>query len=200
MFRVSHHAVRPTVTSFFSTFTLSRGPTFLNFWLWLLYIGSPSIVYRLRLPSIMLSLPFILALAAGLLALQYAWSAWTHSRKARGLRCASIPRYPTDIVGLSSLKEALQADKVKGIPLMLQRRVEKMSTREKRLVTTFRIRQMGRENIFTCDPQNVQAMLATKFKDFELGPGRRHTLLPLLGAGIVSTIFSRRKSIDLARR
>lgn len=72
-----------------------------------------------------------------------------------------------------------------------------MSTREKRMVTTFRIRQMGSEIVFTCDPQNVQAMLATKFKDFELGPGRRHTLLPLLGAGIVSTIFSGWGWIDL---
>jgi hypothetical protein len=45
---------------------------------------------------------------------------------------------------------------------------------------------MGLDNIFTCDHGNVQAILATKFKHFELGAGRRHTLYPMFGVGIVS--------------
>ncbi|KAL4913284.1 cytochrome P450 [Aspergillus aurantiobrunneus] len=135
----------------------------------------------------MIPIFLLLALAAGLIVLQYAVSAWNHARKARQWACASLPRYPTDMVGINTLKEALQADKDKEIPLMLQRRVEKLSAREKRLVTTFRIRQMGRENIFTCDHTNVQALLATKFKDFELGPGRRYTLHPMLGTGIFTS-------------
>ncbi|KAL4785786.1 cytochrome P450 [Aspergillus varians] len=134
----------------------------------------------------MLPLP-LLALAAVLLIVRYARSAWNHSRKARGWGCAPIPRYPTDILGLKALREALISDKEKEIPLLLQRRVEELSIREKRIVSTFRIRQMGLDTIFTCDPLNVQALLATKFKDFELGSGRRHTLHPFLGTGIFTS-------------
>ena len=42
----------------------------------------------------------------------------------------------------------------------------------------------GAEAIFTTDPQNVQTVLALKFKDFEVGEGRRKFLGPLLGKGI----------------
>ncbi|KAL4764848.1 cytochrome P450 [Aspergillus foveolatus] len=84
-------------------------------------------------------------------------------------------------------QESLQADKEKKIPLLLQRRLERVSAREKRPVTTFVIRQMGLDNIFTCDHGNVQAILATKFKHFELGAGRRHTLYPMFGVGIFTS-------------
>ncbi|KAL4910346.1 hypothetical protein BDW74DRAFT_165417 [Aspergillus multicolor] len=112
----------------------------------------------------MLSICIILALAACLLVFKYA-------------------RYP----GLSTLSESIQADKERRIPLLLQHRLEIMSVREKRPVTTFVIRQMGLDNIFTCDHANVQAILATKFKDFELGAGRRHTLYPMFGVGIFTS-------------
>lgn len=136
----------------------------------------------------MLSVPVLLALAASLLLIKYAHSSWSHARKARHWGCASVPRYPTNIFGTSSLRESLNADKEKKIPLMVQSRLAKMADFEQRPVTTFSIRQMGRENIFTCEPANVQAMLATKFKDFELGAGRRTTMYPLLGLGIVSPL------------
>ncbi|KAI9375367.1 cytochrome P450 [Aspergillus egyptiacus] len=124
-----------------------------------------------------------LTLAACLITLPYLWSTWSHTRKARRWGCAPIPRYPSDILGITTLREILQADKDGTIPNLLQRRVETVSAREGRPVSTFSIRQMGRESIFTCDPANVQAMLATKFKDFELGPARRHTLYSMLGEG-----------------
>ncbi|RDW90608.1 cytochrome P450 [Aspergillus mulundensis] len=135
----------------------------------------------------MLSICAILALAACLLILQYARSNWIHARMARDWGCAPLPRYPTDVLGLTTLRESIQADKEKRIPLLLQRRLEMMSAREKRPVTTFVIRQMGLDNIFTCDHANVQAILATKFKDFELGAGRRHTLYPMFGVGIFTS-------------
>jgi len=37
---------------------------------------------------------------------------------------------------------------------------------------------------FTSDPENLKAMLATQFEDFDLGPVRRGTMLPSLGDGI----------------
>ncbi|KAL4958503.1 cytochrome P450 [Aspergillus filifer] len=135
----------------------------------------------------MLSLSLLLAIAAAAFVLEYARSTWNHSRKARAWGCGDLPRYPADILGISSLRQSLKADKAKKIPLMPQRRIEEMSIQEGRPVTSFRIRQMGRDNIFTCDPVNVQAMLAHKFKDFELGAARRHTLLPMLGTGIFTS-------------
>ncbi|KAL4923071.1 cytochrome P450 [Aspergillus undulatus] len=135
----------------------------------------------------MLSIPLLLAIAVAVLILEYARTSWNHARKARAWGCGSLPRYPTDILGVSSLKESLKADKEKQVPLVPQRRIEKMCIQEGRPVTSFRIRQMGRENIFTCDPVNVQAILAHKFKDFELGAARRHTLMPMLGTGIFTS-------------
>ncbi|OAQ64432.1 cytochrome P450 [Pochonia chlamydosporia 170] len=40
---------------------------------------------------------------------------------------------------------------------------------------------------FTADPDNIKAILATQFKDFELGPFRFNLLGPLLGHGIFTT-------------
>ncbi|THC92955.1 hypothetical protein EYZ11_007573 [Aspergillus tanneri] len=39
----------------------------------------------------------------------------------------------------------------------------------------------------TNDPKNVQAILATQFNDFELGPVRKGSVAPFLGTGIFST-------------
>lgn len=36
----------------------------------------------------------------------------------------------------------------------------------------------------TVDPENIKAILATQFKDFEMGPFRANTMGPLLGRGI----------------
>ncbi|KAJ6179432.1 hypothetical protein N7519_009893 [Penicillium mononematosum] len=55
---------------------------------------------------------------------------------------------------------------------------------ENRYVTTFSIRNLGRTHIFTIDPKNIQAVLATQFKDFELGSVRQISMHPLLGTGI----------------
>ena len=38
--------------------------------------------------------------------------------------------------------------------------------------------------ILTIDPRNVQAVLSTNFKDFQLGDPRRQSFFPLLGNGI----------------
>ncbi|USP73415.1 translation initiation factor if-2 [Curvularia clavata] len=46
---------------------------------------------------------------------------------------------------------------------------------------------MGVEGIFTIEPKNIQAILATQFKDFGLGKVRNRNFSPLLGHGIFST-------------
>ena len=45
----------------------------------------------------------------------------------------------------------------------------------------------GSPTTFTIDPKNIQAVLATQFKDFGLGDMRNGNFNPLLGHGIVSS-------------
>jgi hypothetical protein len=46
-------------------------------------------------------------------------------------------------------------------------------------VQTYETKILGDQVIFTSDPKNIQAMLATQFKDFELGQVRRGSFAPL---------------------
>ena len=48
---------------------------------------------------------------------------------------------------------------------------------------TCRIQLFGQTGYFTTDPQNIEAILSTKFEDYNLG-SRRLAFLPLLGEGI----------------
>lgn len=50
--------------------------------------------------------------------------------------------------------------------------------------TTFKARIVNRNIIFTVDPQNIQTVLALKFKDFGAGSARLNAVRPLLGKGI----------------
>lgn len=47
--------------------------------------------------------------------------------------------------------------------------------------------RMVRSFTATIEPRNVQAILATKFKDFELGDNRKKSFEPLLGQGIFAS-------------
>lgn len=137
-----------------------------------------------------MALSFVLGFAAAALVLQVirmVFNSWQHSRNAKSLGCGSVPLYPCkDPLGIDNLKQSLAADKAKLVPELAEERVKVISDQESRYVTTFSIRNLGRTHIFTIDPKNIQALLATQFKDFELGSVRRLSLHPLLGTGIVS--------------
>ncbi|KAF9890367.1 hypothetical protein FE257_006034 [Aspergillus nanangensis] len=49
---------------------------------------------------------------------------------------------------------------------------------------TFRASMLGSTFVQTIEPKNIQALLATQFKDFELGDLRRRIFFPFLGNGI----------------
>ncbi|KAF4766862.1 hypothetical protein N7455_005527 [Penicillium solitum] len=135
-----------------------------------------------------MALSFVLGFAAAALVLQVirmVFNSWQHSRNAKSLGCGSVPLYPCkDPLGIDNLKQSLAADKAKLVPELAEERVKVISDQESRYVTTFSIRNLGRTHIFTIDPKNIQALLATQFKDFELGSVRRLSLHPLLGTGI----------------
>ncbi|KAJ5438722.1 uncharacterized protein N7458_009720 [Penicillium daleae] len=131
---------------------------------------------------------FVLGFAAAAVALhiiRMVLASWQHSRKARALGCGSLPLLPCkDPLGIATLKQSLAADKEKLFPELSARRIDIMSEQEGRYVTTYVLRSLGRDLMFTTDPKNIQAMLATQFKDFQLGEVRAHSMHPLLGSGI----------------
>ncbi|KAI9847412.1 MAG: hypothetical protein M1837_002601 [Sclerophora amabilis] len=45
----------------------------------------------------------------------------------------------------------------------------------------------GKQNIMTTEPQNIQALLVWRFKDFQVGEAREHMFGPLLGYGIATS-------------
>ena len=80
--------------------------------------------------------------------------------------------------GVDQVWRSLQADKNK-------RFLDLCVTRFKEIgAPTHQYHTMGNESIFTIDPKNIQAILATQFHDFGLGPTRRKNFFPLLGNGI----------------
>ncbi|KAJ3472557.1 hypothetical protein NLG97_g10894 [Lecanicillium saksenae] len=113
-----------------------------------------------------------------------------HAKNAREMGCKPPPLAPIkDPLGILSLFEMIQADKEKRVPALTEERVNKMrEANGGNYVTTMRLRTGAVENILTIDPKNIQAILATQFKDFCVGAQRETCMGPLLGAGIVSLL------------
>ena len=89
-----------------------------------------------------------------------------------------IPQ-PERIVGWSNFKDAKRnAAEHKGLQVL----TERFST----VGETHQAVTLGRRVTFTMDPENLKAVLATKFKDFGLGQ-RLAAFGPLLGQGIFTT-------------
>ncbi|KAL2679043.1 hypothetical protein Neosp_009799 [[Neocosmospora] mangrovei] len=102
-----------------------------------------------------------------------------HAAKARELKCEEPPfeknRWP---LGIDNLLRALAADKAQQFPVDMIKRFEDLGAH------TYRYQILGNRNIRTADPKNIQAILANKFSDFDVGPSRRGNFLPMLGSGI----------------
>ncbi|PLB39435.1 cytochrome P450 [Aspergillus candidus] len=135
----------------------------------------------------MFSLASLIGLAALLNFLYGLYTTVKHARNSFRWHCGSLPDYPSDFLGWNTLKELQAADKARRLPVLFVDRFSLMKTRENRRVHTYLTRQALRDVIITCDPKNIQAMLAIQFNDFELGSSRRISLHPLLGNGIFTT-------------
>ncbi|KAK9238927.1 cytochrome P450 [Lipomyces kononenkoae] len=61
--------------------------------------------------------------------------------------------------------------------------MEYMTTEFGKHGTTFGTSALGKQNVWTIEPENIKALLATNFNDFGLGT-RHDAFLPLLGEGI----------------
>ena len=118
-----------------------------------------------------------------------------HAAAARRLNCQPAPNMKVpgilghlDFLGLEHIAKVLTADKEYRIPQYLQGRFHDAGVKEGRRVTTTSSNLMGAMTHFTIEPKNIQAVLATQFKDFGLGERRNGNFSQLLGHGIVSSI------------
>ncbi|EMD00115.1 hypothetical protein BAUCODRAFT_63612 [Baudoinia panamericana UAMH 10762] len=105
--------------------------------------------------------------------------------KEKELQCRDAPMYPGGgFLGINHVKEMMAADQNQAFPDLLIRRQEKMNAVTGRICDTFRTDALGQTMYFTSDPKNIQAMLATQFEDYDLGPARRGNMIRTLGDGI----------------
>jgi len=103
----------------------------------------------------------------------------SNAAKAKALKCEEPFHQPNKWpLGIDQIKRVLAADNAKLFPVdAIQRTVENGTI-------TFKYNILGVEQIATHDEKNIQAILATQFADFDLGPVRRGNFFPLLGNGI----------------
>ena len=83
------------------------------------------------------------------------------------------------------------ADKKGLFPDMMIEREQSMSKISGRECSTFKFNVLGQTVYFTSEPENIKAMLATQFEDYDLGPARRGNMIRTLGDGIVSLPLKR---------
>lgn len=113
-----------------------------------------------------------------------------HKRKARQLGCEDPPRVPApvwDVIGIQRIRRNLAAAKAFRFPEFLLTQHETAEKIAGFDAMTYNFNLFGRTTYFTSDPKNLQAMLATKFKDFSLPPTRKGTFYQLLGNGIFTS-------------
>ena len=104
-----------------------------------------------------------------------------HTRKAIELGCSPAHkrhhRYP---LGIDLVKSMMKADREQLLPdhfIDIYR--HELGGR-----TTWQQPFLGTTAVFTVDSKNIQAILAQKFHDFDLGSLRRKNFFPMMGNGI----------------
>jgi cytochrome P450 len=84
-------------------------------------------------------------------------------------------------LGIDLIQRALKSDRGQYFPVDQIRKFEEIGAE------TYQYTTLGQNIISTRDPKNIQALLATQFDDFGLGPFRRGNFMPLLGNGIFTS-------------
>lgn len=133
---------------------------------------------------------YLFAASAICFSVYYLVTFWRSKRKAAALGCKPTPVWRSwDLLGLGWSKVMIKAMKECRLSLQFDAFTKEMSAREGREVKTFQLAiPPGLHHFFTTDPRNLQAVLATQFKDFQLPLGRLAAFEKLLGQGIVSAL------------
>ena len=109
-----------------------------------------------------------------------------NAARAKELGCKRPPRLPSDPFGIMNVRDMLKADAAKRMPDWGLEKLDEMSAATGRVAHTMEVKMLpGKTWISTCEPKNVQAVLALQFKDFQLPQNRIGAFIPLLGNGIV---------------
>jgi cytochrome P450 len=110
------------------------------------------------------------------LVLRYFQQLYKHRKQARSLRCQPPIEGQAGIFGISAFLRLKKAVKEK-------RWIELIAEQYVKYGNTFTQSIFGRPMVATIEPENLKALLATQFNDFELGT-RHQEFYPLLGDGI----------------
>lgn len=109
-------------------------------------------------------------------------SSYRHARKARELGCeAPVERQNRLPLAVDLTWQIIKADRENVVPPFFLQTYKEMGR------PTWTQNFLGTMAIVTCDPKNIQALLATQFNDFEIGEQRRGNFFPMLGNGIFTT-------------
>ncbi|KAL4747614.1 hypothetical protein BDW72DRAFT_209455 [Aspergillus terricola var. indicus] len=127
---------------------------------WVLYLYLVSALMAIAIP--------VYKLAAAISAHRY--------RKAHGLYLARPLRQSERVLGLALFKR-MQQNARNGITLQSHQEITRANG------PTMSAVLLGKRYVTTSDPENIKAVLATKFADFDLGE-RNESFRPLLGTGI----------------
>lgn len=104
------------------------------------------------------------------------YRSYRNRRFAKAHGCLPPPNAPSPLFGFLTWYRLMQSAKE-------HKHVDYILTRYDS-GTTWQGRLAGARAIGTIEPENIKAILATSFKDFELGPRRHASFFPLLGDGI----------------
>jgi hypothetical protein len=113
---------------------------------------------------------------------------WRLKRKAIALRCKPVPVWRVwDLFGINMTVTMTKAMSGNRLSEEIHSILKEVQEREGRECTTFQVYfPPGLLHFFTFDPRNLQAVLATQFKDFQIPSSRLAGFRQLLGQGIVS--------------
>ncbi|UKZ78272.1 hypothetical protein TrVFT333_006008 [Trichoderma virens FT-333] len=138
-----------------------------------------------------------LSLAAGIVAAALAFvyilnlilASLRYRARARELGCKpAVWMSGYDPTGIADIAYGVDASRKKRFPIYAQNNFEREEKKHGRPVGTLRVKApFFRDTLVTTDPQNIQTILALKFKDFGLGVNRTENFEPLLGHGIFAT-------------
>ncbi len=103
-----------------------------------------------------------------------------HAAAASQLGCRPAPtEYNPDPLGLVNLIKTLRANNKSQVLEYIRGVFDDVSLHMNKTVYSYDTYILGDRVFFTCDPRNIQALLATQFKDFELGKVRISAFAPL---------------------
>ena len=112
-----------------------------------------------------------------------------YRKNARLNNCERAPPLRLDDpLGVKAILDTAKADKERRLVMWFKEMMEAANKRDSFVHNTRQSRIANLSFVITIDPENVKAVLATKFKDYWFGPVRVGSFTPLLGEGIVSRI------------